>query len=307
MGISVNTRERRGTLQQLLRTWRGRLRPEDVHLPASVRRRRVPGLRSAEVAELVEVSTGWYEQFESGNSRRNFSGAFVERVATALRLSEDERATLLSLALPEVAAAAQILDARAREGALRYVAQARDFVRRLAASSSFEEASRALVEAAQTILGPDCATVASVENGYAPPRTYATGPRARFVGPVLAQSMLDMNDAVRGGAVVMCEDSPHPRAVTDHACHPVRIKAPDGREIDGMHDTSPVAYRSYNRRLLQRSELVTGLFDNGAWLGVMSCSWTEPREHLPIEIATIETLVAMVALTAAPFTGGFGS
>jgi hypothetical protein len=120
------------------------------------------------------------------------------------------------------------------------------------------------------------------------------------VGPAVTNCMLDMNDAVRSGAVVLCQDSPDPRWVTHDAAHPVRVKEADGRETAGVHDLPGAAYQSYNRRLQQRSELVTGLFENGICRGLMSCSWTEPRIHLPIDVAKIETLVAMLALIAAP-------
>jgi hypothetical protein len=163
-----------------------------------------------------------------------------------------------------VTRATRLADLNVRDGAARYISQARDFVRRLAAVSSFEEASRAAVEAAQGLLRPTCATVASIENGFAPPHVFAAGPRAEFVGPALAQSMLDMNDTVRSGGVVLCEDAPHPH-------------------------------------LEMRSELMTGLFENGRCRGVISCSWIEPRKHLPVEIATIETLVAMVTLVTGSF------
>jgi transcriptional regulator with XRE-family HTH domain len=85
---------------------RARLRPEDVGLPATTRRR-VPGLRREEVAELVGVSPTWYAFFEMGNTDRNFSPAFVGRVADALRLERSECVRLLELSLPEVAAAAE--------------------------------------------------------------------------------------------------------------------------------------------------------------------------------------------------------
>ncbi len=257
-----------------------------------------------EVAELAQVSAGWYEQFESGTSRRSFSHAFVQRVASALRLTDQERATLFRLVFADVARAAPMPEANVRDGAARYVAQVRDFVLRMAAATSFEEVARTAVEAAQTLLGPTCATVASIENGHAPPRTFAAGPRAGFVGPALAQCMLEMNDAVRNGCVVLCDDSPHPDAITNAAAHPVRIRASDGTETHGVHDVSMAAYQGYNRHLVQRSELVAGLFENGTCRGVISCSWTEPRTHRAIEIAMIEMLVTIVALvSASPLTG----
>jgi transcriptional regulator with XRE-family HTH domain len=224
----------------------------------------VPGLRSEEVAELAEVSTGWYEQFESGTSRRVFSVDFVRRIATALRLDADAQATLFRLALPEVAGASQIFEARARDVAERCIARTRDFVRRTAEVSSFEEAVRALVDVAQAILGPSCTTVASIENDSGPPRVFTAGLRARLAEPVLSRRLRDMKAAVRSDAVVL------------------RVDAPD------LH----------NRRLLQRSELVIGLFESRTRRGVMSCSWAEARANVPIEVATIETLVTVISLCA---------
>ena len=96
-------------LRAFLTAARARLRPEDVGLPATTRRR-VPGLRREEVAELVGVSPNWYAFFEMGHGDRNFSAAFVQRVADALQLDPGERVALMRLALPEVASAAEHFD-----------------------------------------------------------------------------------------------------------------------------------------------------------------------------------------------------
>jgi transcriptional regulator with XRE-family HTH domain len=129
---------------------RARLRPEDVGLPAT-ERRRVPGLRREEVAELVDVSPNWYAAFENGDSDRNFSPAFVERVAEALRLDQSERVQLLRLALPEVAAAAEHFEqavAQAEELARQAQstagrALAQNICQRLSAEESLREARAA--------------------------------------------------------------------------------------------------------------------------------------------------------------------
>lgn len=96
---------RRLELRTFLTAARARLRPQDVGLPPTANRR-VPGLRREEVAELVGVTPNWYTAFEKGSSDRNFSPAFIGRVAEALRLGESERVQLLRLALPEVEVAA---------------------------------------------------------------------------------------------------------------------------------------------------------------------------------------------------------
>jgi hypothetical protein len=283
-------------LRELLRDWRARLHPADFGLPAGARRR-VPGLRAAEVAELAEVSTGWYEEFEGGTSPRGFSAAFVHRVADALRLNDQERMMLVSLAVP----AARIVQSGTLDGTLQAILPVRAFARRLENASSFEEAISMVIETAQLTIRPTCVTVASIQYGPELPRMYAVGPRTRFVRPLLAQCMLAMNVAACSGATVLCEDSPHPGSVEHGAGHSVRIRAQDGSESASRHEVPVAAYRAYNRNLLQRSELVTGLFENGTCRGVMSCSWTEPRTALPIDVAMIETLAALVALVAAPF------
>lgn len=53
----------RGELATFLRTRRYRLRPADVGLP-SVGRRRTPGLRRQEVAQLAGISVDYYVRLE---------------------------------------------------------------------------------------------------------------------------------------------------------------------------------------------------------------------------------------------------
>jgi hypothetical protein len=54
-------------LGDFLRTRRARLMPEDVGLPRGSRRK-TPGLRRAEVAQMVDVSVDWYTWLEQGRS-----------------------------------------------------------------------------------------------------------------------------------------------------------------------------------------------------------------------------------------------
>ncbi|MFI9719400.1 helix-turn-helix domain-containing protein [Streptomyces sp. NPDC052396] len=86
-------------LGRFLRTRRAALRPEDVGLVPYGGRRRVPGLRREELAQLAGVSVAYYTRLEQGQSA-NASDAVLEAIAGALRLSADERAHLLNLARP---------------------------------------------------------------------------------------------------------------------------------------------------------------------------------------------------------------
>ncbi|OOM77509.1 helix-turn-helix transcriptional regulator [Clostridium sp. BL-8] len=77
------------SLGEFLRATRERLTPEQVGLP-SYGRRRTPGLRREEIAELANVSVSWYTSIEQGKDVRP-SNQVLESLASVLRLSEDER------------------------------------------------------------------------------------------------------------------------------------------------------------------------------------------------------------------------
>ncbi len=78
-----------------LRSRREKLSPQAVGLPGG-RRRRTPGLRREEVAELADISIDWYTRLEQG--RVSASTATIDALALALRLSPVEHAHLRTLA-----------------------------------------------------------------------------------------------------------------------------------------------------------------------------------------------------------------
>jgi transcriptional regulator with XRE-family HTH domain len=92
----MNDDQRVSELAQFLRTRRERLRPADVGLVAG-RRRRTPGLRREEVADLAGVSTAWYTWLEQGRPIRA-SQEVLDRLAHVLRLDPAEYRHLFVLA-----------------------------------------------------------------------------------------------------------------------------------------------------------------------------------------------------------------
>jgi transcriptional regulator with XRE-family HTH domain len=86
---------RRDELANFLRTRRAALQPGDVGL-ASGGRRRTPGLRREEVAQLAGVGTTWYTWLEQGRDVRA-SLDVLEALARALRLTQAERVHLVLL------------------------------------------------------------------------------------------------------------------------------------------------------------------------------------------------------------------
>ncbi|AVT31955.1 transcriptional regulator [Plantactinospora sp. BC1] len=85
-----------GELGAFLRSRREALRPEQVGLPAGIRRR-APGLRRAELATLAQVSVEYLTRLEQGRDTRP-SPEILAALADALRLDEDDRQHLRQLA-----------------------------------------------------------------------------------------------------------------------------------------------------------------------------------------------------------------
>lgn len=77
---------------------RARVRPEDVGLP-DWGRRRVPGLRREELAQLAGVSVDYYVRLEQGRATHP-SLEVLEAIARALQLDDLERRHLHDLATP---------------------------------------------------------------------------------------------------------------------------------------------------------------------------------------------------------------
>nr|WP_107066164.1 helix-turn-helix transcriptional regulator [Streptomyces rimosus] len=83
-------------LGAFLRSRRARIRPADVGLPHGPRRR-VPGLRRDEVAQLAGASVDYYNELERGAGSQP-SEQMIAALARALRLTADERDYLYHLA-----------------------------------------------------------------------------------------------------------------------------------------------------------------------------------------------------------------
>ncbi|MGW1709571.1 MmyB family transcriptional regulator [Streptomyces sp. NPDC002206] len=90
------TEVRRHELADFLRSRRERITPEQVGLPRG-RRRRTPGLRREEVAQLSAVGVTWYTWLEQARDIQ-VSPQVLDALARALLLDRSERTHLFSLA-----------------------------------------------------------------------------------------------------------------------------------------------------------------------------------------------------------------
>jgi transcriptional regulator with XRE-family HTH domain len=93
----MNHQTRLQALSAFLKAHRAKILPESVGFTPG-NRRRTPGLRREEVAQLAGVSPTWYTWLEQGRDIR-MSTSVLDCIATALQLTIDERKYLYALAL----------------------------------------------------------------------------------------------------------------------------------------------------------------------------------------------------------------
>jgi transcriptional regulator with XRE-family HTH domain len=100
VGVAPPPSARHAELTDFLRTRRAQVTPESVGLSANGRRR-TPGLRREEVAQLAGVGLSWYTWLEQGRDIHP-SAQVLDAIARVLRLDAAERVYLFNLARVEL-------------------------------------------------------------------------------------------------------------------------------------------------------------------------------------------------------------
>jgi transcriptional regulator with XRE-family HTH domain len=149
---SVNGQQRRAELAAFLRSRRERISPEQAGLVPGTRRR-TPGLRREEVAQLAGVGVTWYTWLEQGR-QINASTQVLNAVARTLLLDRAEREHLFRLAdIPDAVSAAGA-DGTGCEQVLPEVQQILDTLPPLPASVLSERFDLLAWNAAYEVLWP---------------------------------------------------------------------------------------------------------------------------------------------------------
>ena len=94
--MTTTAEGRREELATFLRNRRERLTPEEVGVPRG-RRRRTPGLRREEIAQLASIGVTWYTWLEQGRDIQ-VSPEVLDAIARTLRLDQSERDHVFALA-----------------------------------------------------------------------------------------------------------------------------------------------------------------------------------------------------------------
>ncbi|RVX44540.1 helix-turn-helix protein [Nonomuraea polychroma] len=98
---SIEVAPSRGPLADFLTARRAAVSAAEHGLPEPPYRRRVPGLRREEVAQLAGISTDYYTRLEQGRVR-TASRSVLSAIGRALRLNDDQHRHLFQLAYPDV-------------------------------------------------------------------------------------------------------------------------------------------------------------------------------------------------------------
>jgi transcriptional regulator with XRE-family HTH domain len=264
-------------LTVFLRSARARISPGSVGLP--VGRRRVAGLRSEEVAELIGVSATWYARCESGVAQ--LSIAALERLAAVLRLSRDERATLYSLARRDLVALTAATAGDALCGAGEIVDAFRRFARVAAHASNVEELAAGAAIALRGAFGPASLGYFIANDSAAQTQRYLG-----IAGPSRCDPLLGYEQ---------------PSSATDHLRHAL-LSGQFFEEADVAVSPSR-EFRRLNDALGTRSyHAVAILSDAGDWRYALGCALTEARPATDLERSIVATVGSIAELCARTVT-----
>ncbi len=310
--------ERRQNLRAFLMRSRARLRPTDVGLPAGTRRR-VPGLRREEVAELAGVSPEWYRWFESGRPM-GVSQRFVARLARALSLDASDETMLHILSFRELYQAGtasqlsdetdaslrfsqlDIAEARcqrsAHDGTLRAFSNLRHFLRKAASVSSFEDAASLAADTAQAILVPNCITVLCLNRSEPGLWDYAIGPKSNHWTGLHSRVAYDAH------CVPLCHggigSSEYLLSVEELAEENTALNSFKRSEYEPTpynYECAVEVWRDFNVALRARSCILVPMFEGVRFRGIMAVAWREPRNIAETDIDAAQTIAAITALT----------
>jgi transcriptional regulator with XRE-family HTH domain len=235
-------------------------------------RRQSPGLRSAEVAELIGVSDVWYSRCE--NERSQFSISALERLARVLRLSREERSELLRLARRDVVGFSSSSTCDALSGTGLVVEVYRTFARAAAGASDVSELAAGAAQALRALFGPSSLGY-FIENEPA-------GETQRFIGVAGPTKCDPLFGHVQ------------PSTATGHVRD--QLQAATFFEEADVAASASHDFRRLNDALGTRSYHAIAIRQGDEWNYALGCALPEPCAATDLERAMIETVASIVEL-----------
>ena len=222
------------------------------------------GISQADVAELAAVSLNWYQLFESGRGDRRVSVDFLDRIAQALRLDDDDRLELFRLALPE-SEALDHLQQRAEEASIAVLQAMPRFLRAVLDAADFRRIATIAAETVQAGLKPTTATVLTVSEPSGNVAGTAFGAHSARITTAIHRAMWDMHGDLSSGEI----------AIVDKG----------SRELD------------HPAQVLQvQSSLTVALRSRERSSALLSAFWSSRRRFSRVELEMIRGIAGIVEL-----------
>src|SRR3954453_13556117 len=213
-GRSVEVVENRTEGREFLATRRAKITPEQAGIPFYGQRRRVPGLRREEVAQLSGLSVDYYVRLEKGNLR-GASDSVLEAIARALQLDDAERAHLFDLAHAARSGGRQ---PRRRRAAPEIRPGIQHMLDAMTVSVAFVRNGRLDICAINPLGRAFYRPIYDAEAAYTAERRPPNLPRFCFLAPTAEEFYPDWNEAADTTVAILRTEAgrdPHNRALTD--------------------------------------------------------------------------------------------
>ena len=199
-------------VRDFLATRRAKITPQEAGVPLYGQRRRVPGLRREEVANLAGLSVDYYTRLEKGNLR-SASDSVLDAIARALQLDDAERAHLHDLARTARAGAQPT---RRRPPAPRVRPSIQWMLDSMTTSAAFVRNGRLDIVAVNPLGRAFYAPIYDAEAAYTERRP-ANLARYCFLAPSAEEFYPDWNEAADTTVALLRTEAgrdPHNRALT---------------------------------------------------------------------------------------------
>jgi transcriptional regulator with XRE-family HTH domain len=210
----VDVVDNRTEVREFLTTRRAKITPDQAGVPLYGQRRRVPGLRREEVAQLAGRSTDYYTRLEKGNLG-GASDSVLEAIARALQLDDAERAHLFDLAR---AARIGERQPRRRRGAREVRPSIQHMMDSMTASVAFVRNGHLDICAINPLGRAFYTPIYDAEAAYTAERRPANLARYCFLAPTAEEFYPDWNEAADTTVAILRTEAgrdPHNRALTD--------------------------------------------------------------------------------------------
>ncbi len=233
-----------------------------------------------ELAEALAISREWYCAIENGRCAAITAGL----------------ATKIAQLLYDRRVARQIEDCVQGDPVLN-LAEMRQYVTRVSAAASYDDAAVEAMETGARLLAVDCVGVINLEDAGGI-RGRATGRRARFWKPMCDRVVHEAHRALRHGGVGVSEHVPTADERAGEQSVRLAFESPSAAHGDYEYECPADVWREFNADLGVGSVIAVPLLDRQGYRGTIAVSWCEPRRIELREVEMLHSLASVLQLVS---------